>query len=187
MRRSQEIPLTSNKKARGDEQGRARPLVSALQTALTPHVSHEHALWSGFRLPTFPSFVPQQPVSGADHPQLYQDIQRGLSIDFYAYPNPASWAAFFRDQYLRVATHALEMDSSAVSRTQDYYSGQQQQRQQEVDSWRRYVSHASKVLGSPPALQTALPPHVAREDTPGSAFRPTFPPFVPQLSVIITS
>ena len=156
MRRSQEIPWLSDKNAGGDEQGRAPP-VSALQPAPPPHVFHEDASWSAFR-PTFPPYVPQPPVSGADHPQVYQDIQRGLSIDFYADPNPlmvASWATFFRDQYLRVIGQAREgKESSAVPLTQNYY-GQQQQGQQEVD-WRRIYADsflknvlASKVFLSP--------------------------------------
>jgi hypothetical protein len=152
MGRSQDITLLSNKKDPGDEQGRA-PHASAFQPPW----------WSAFR-PTSPPFVPQPPVSGADDPQLYQDIQRGLSIDFYADPNPrmsASWATFFRDQYLRVIGHTQEgKESSAVPMTRTY-NGQQQQEQQEVEP--------------------TLPPDVAHyEDASWSAFRPTLPPFVPQ-------
>lgn len=150
MRRSQEIPWLSDKRAGDDEQGRAPP------ATVPPYVFHEGASWSAFR-PTFPPFVPQPPVSGADHPQLYQDIQRGLSIDFYGESNPllvASWATFFRDQYRRVIGQAQEgKESSAVPNTQNYYR-QQQQGQQEVD-WRRDVDSflkdvvASKVFFSP--------------------------------------
>jgi hypothetical protein len=171
MRRSQETTLRSNKKAHGDEHGTRVPpaTTDALQPAgaLSPHVAHEDASWSDFR-PTFPPFAPQPPVpcsflpsasqppvSGADYPQANQDIQRGLSIDFYAVSDPllvASWASFFRDQYLRVVAQEQGDQPSDVPRTQDHCG--QQQRQEEVD-WRRDVDSfltdvlASKVLRGP--------------------------------------
>jgi hypothetical protein len=158
MRRSQETPLQSTKKARGDEQGRAPPASALVQPALPPHMAHGDASWSAFR-PTFPAFVPQQPVSETDHPQLNRDIQRGLSINFYANPNPlmvASWATFFRDQYLRGVAQAQAQESSTVPRTHNYNGQQQQQQRQEQEvHWRRDVDSffrdvlASKVLRSP--------------------------------------